>query len=65
MGKGGGGGNPAAEAAAREASAAFGDGTVYVERLLRDARHVEIQILCDSYGNAIHLNERDCRDPSA
>jgi acetyl/propionyl-CoA carboxylase alpha subunit len=48
------------EAAAREASAAFGDGTVYVERLLTGARHVEIQVLCDSYGNAIHLNERDC-----
>ena len=48
------------EAAAREASAAFGDGTVYVERLLTGSRHVEIQILCDQYGNSIHLNERDC-----
>tara|TARA_B110000438_G_scaffold47942_1_gene48230 strand:- start:385 stop:1941 length:1557 start_codon:yes stop_codon:yes gene_type:complete len=48
------------EAAAREASAAFGDGTVYVERLLTGARHVEIQILCDQHGNSIHLNERDC-----
>lgn len=48
------------EAAAREASAAFGDGTVYVERLLRNAKHVEIQVLCDSHGNAVHLNERDC-----
>ena len=35
------------EAASREASAAFGDGTVYVERLLAKARHIEIQILCD------------------
>ena len=48
------------EAAAREATAAFGDGTVYVERLLKGARHVEIQVLADSHGNCIHLNERDC-----
>jgi acetyl/propionyl-CoA carboxylase alpha subunit len=48
------------EAAAREASAAFGDGTVYVERLLTGSRHVEIQVLCDKYGNSVHLNERDC-----
>ncbi len=48
------------EAAAREAAAAFGDGTVYVERLLTGARHVEIQVLADSTGNCIHLNERDC-----
>ena len=48
------------EAAAREAAAAFGDGTVYVERLLTGARHVEIQVLSDSRGNCIHLNERDC-----
>jgi len=48
------------EAASREASASFGDGTVYVERQLRNAKHVEIQVLCDSHGNAIHLNERDC-----
>ena len=48
------------EAASREASTAFGDGTVYVERLLTKARHIEIQILCDERGNSIHLNERDC-----
>ena len=48
------------EAAAREASAAFGDGTVYIERLLTRARHVEIQVMCDTHGGAIHLNERDC-----
>jgi len=48
------------EAAAREATAAFGDGTVYVERLLTGARHVEIQVMADSLGNCIHLNERDC-----
>jgi acetyl-CoA carboxylase biotin carboxylase subunit len=38
----------------------FGDGRVYVERYLASARHVEIQLLCDRYGNAIHLGERDC-----
>ncbi|MED5158977.1 MAG: ATP-grasp domain-containing protein, partial [Candidatus Thermoplasmatota archaeon] len=48
------------EAASREASAAFGDGTIYVERLLTGARHIEVQILADSHGNCIHLNERDC-----
>ena len=48
------------EAASREASAAFGDGTIYVERLLIGVRHVEVQILADSHGNCIHLNERDC-----
>ncbi|MFQ3359855.1 MAG: acetyl-CoA carboxylase biotin carboxylase subunit [Candidatus Thalassarchaeaceae archaeon] len=48
------------EAASREAAAAFGDGTVYVERLLSKSRHIEIQVLCDKHGNSIHLNERDC-----
>ena len=48
------------EAASREASAAFGDGTIYVERLLVGARHIEVQVLADSHGSCIHLNERDC-----
>ena len=48
------------EAASREASAAFGDGTIYVERLLVGARHIEVQVLAYSHGNCIHLNERDC-----
>lgn len=48
------------EAASREAATAFGDGTVYIERLLTGARHVEVQVLCDSHGTSIHLNERDC-----
>ena len=48
------------EAASREAAAAFGDGTIYVEHLLTGARHVEVQVLADSQGNCIHLNERDC-----
>ena len=38
----------------------FGDARVYVERYLPSARHVEIQVLADQYGNAIHLGERDC-----
>ena len=46
--------------AEREAFAAFGDGTVFVERYLEGARHVEIQILADTHGNAIALHERDC-----
>ena len=47
-------------AAASEAQAAFGDDTVYLEKYLDRIRHVEIQILCDAEGNAIHLLEREC-----
>jgi acetyl-CoA carboxylase biotin carboxylase subunit len=43
-----------------EAAAAFGDGTVYMEKYLQNPRHIEIQVLSDKYGNAIHLGERDC-----
>lgn len=50
----------AAKGARREAIAAFGDGRVYVERLLTGSRHVEIQVLADSHGNTIHLGEREC-----
>jgi acetyl/propionyl-CoA carboxylase alpha subunit len=50
----------AAPAARREALAAFGDGTLYVERLIAHPRHVEIQILADAHGNAVHLFEREC-----
>jgi propionyl-CoA carboxylase alpha chain len=50
----------AVAAATREAEAAFGDGTVFLERYLTDARHVEIQILADAHGNCIHCFEREC-----
>ncbi|MEJ2465181.1 MAG: acetyl-CoA carboxylase biotin carboxylase subunit [Candidatus Thiodiazotropha sp.] len=43
-----------------EAEAAFGNGTVYMEKFLENPRHVEFQILSDTHGNAIHLGERDC-----
>lgn len=43
-----------------EAKAAFGDGTVYMEKFLENPRHVEIQVLSDGQGNAIHLGDRDC-----
>ncbi|MCH8823751.1 MAG: acetyl-CoA carboxylase biotin carboxylase subunit [Planctomycetes bacterium] len=46
--------------AAQEAAAAFGNGAVYIEKFLPNARHVEIQVLGDKHGNAIHLFERDC-----
>ncbi len=42
------------------AQAFFGDGRVYVERFLRSARHVEIQVICDRYGSAVSLGARDC-----
>jgi acetyl-CoA/propionyl-CoA carboxylase, biotin carboxylase, biotin carboxyl carrier protein len=46
--------------ASREGEAYFGDGSVYLERYLPSPRHVEIQILRDRHGNAVHLGERDC-----
>jgi acetyl-CoA carboxylase biotin carboxylase subunit len=48
------------EEASREAAAAFGDGSLYVERYLAKVRHVEIQIMADTHGNVIYLGERDC-----
>jgi len=46
--------------ARREAQAAFGDDRVYVEKLIENARHIEIQVLGDMHGNVIHLGEREC-----
>ncbi|AXK34463.1 acetyl-CoA carboxylase biotin carboxylase subunit [Streptomyces armeniacus] len=43
-----------------EATASFGDGTVYLERVIERARHIEVQVLADAYGNVVHAYERDC-----
>jgi len=48
------------EAAQREARAAFGDGSIYLERYLDRPRHVEIQVIGDAFGHIIHLGEREC-----
>jgi acetyl-CoA carboxylase biotin carboxylase subunit len=46
--------------ARREADAAFGDSAVYLEKVIEEARHVEVQLLGDQHGNVIHLGEREC-----
>ncbi len=46
--------------ASREGESYFGDGSVYVEKYLKAPRHVEIQVVRDKHGNAVHLGERDC-----
>ena len=50
----------AIESTAQAARSAFGDATVYLERYVRNPRHIEIQVICDSEGNAVHLGEREC-----
>ena len=48
------------QSARREAESSFGDGNVYLEKLVEGARHVEFQIMADQFGNVIHLGEREC-----
>lgn len=48
------------QSAQQEALAAFGNGQMYIEKVIYPARHIEVQILGDHYGNIIHLGERDC-----
>ncbi len=50
----------ALKGARREATSAFGDGTLMLERLIPHGRHIEIQVFADAHGNAVHLGERDC-----
>jgi acetyl-CoA carboxylase biotin carboxylase subunit len=52
--------NHALQLTRQEAAGAFGDDTVYLEKYLENPRHVEIQVIADQHGNAIHLGERDC-----
>ena len=47
-------------AASSEAKSAFGDGRIYIEKYLEKPRHIEFQILADSFGNIVHLGEREC-----
>ena len=48
------------ESCRREAESAFGDGRIFVERLLKRPRHIEVQVIADTDGNVVHLYERDC-----
>src|SRR5690606_28068222 len=48
------------EAGSREAAAAFGDGRLYLERFIARARHIEVHVLADTFGNVVHLGEREC-----
>ena len=48
------------DAASSEALRAFGDGRIYVEKLIENARHIEIQVFGDKHGNLVHLGEREC-----
>ena len=48
------------KAASIEAKSAFGDGGIYLEKYIEPAKHIEVQLLCDNYGNAVCLGEREC-----
>jgi acetyl-CoA carboxylase, biotin carboxylase subunit len=47
-------------AAESEAVTAFGDGTIYMEKFIKNPRHIEVQIMADAHGNVLHVGERDC-----
>ncbi|TDA62425.1 acetyl-CoA carboxylase biotin carboxylase subunit [Sulfuricurvum sp. IAE1] len=47
-------------AAEAEAISAFGDGTIYMEKFIKNPRHIEVQVIADSHGNVLHIGERDC-----
>lgn len=47
-------------AAESEALSAFGDGTLYMEKYIKNPRHIEVQVIGDSFGNVVHIGERDC-----
>ena len=47
-------------AASSEAQSAFGDGTIYMEKFIKNPRHIEVQVIADKHGNVLHLGERDC-----
>lgn len=47
-------------AAESEAITAFGDGTIYMEKFIKDPRHIEVQVIADAHGNVLHIGERDC-----
>jgi acetyl-CoA carboxylase biotin carboxylase subunit len=49
-----------ADGARQESAAAFGNDGMYLEKLIEEPRHIEIQVIGDSYGKACHLSERDC-----
>ena len=48
------------KSANQEALTAFGNGDIYIEKFIKNPRHIEVQILADSHGNAVHLGEREC-----
>ena len=48
------------DAASQEALSFFGDASIYIEKLIENPRHIEVQILADQFGNVVHLGERDC-----